>query len=150
MEAKQPTDREGHTSLDYYQILQVEPSASYEEIKQSYHKLALLHHPDRAEASHLFHAINEAWQTLSREETRAVYDASRKERQVGEHPVTAEIDLDEMHYDDTTSTYSFQCRCGGQYRINEEQMTRGIEFVVCGGCSFAIRVLYGSLSEEEG
>ncbi|KAJ7561944.1 hypothetical protein O6H91_03G048600 [Diphasiastrum complanatum] len=39
--------RKGHP-LDYYRILGVEPSCSANEIKKSYRKLALRHHPDKA------------------------------------------------------------------------------------------------------
>ncbi len=64
--------------IDYYEILEVGRSASFEEIKKAYRKLALKYHPDRnpgdKEAEEKFKLINEAYQVLSDEEKRALYD----------------------------------------------------------------------------
>ncbi len=64
--------------LDYYEILEVDRNASFEEIKKAYRKQALKYHPDRnpddKEAEERFKLINEAYQVLSDEEKRAMYD----------------------------------------------------------------------------
>ncbi len=64
--------------MDYYEILEIERTASQEAIKKAYRKLALKYHPDRnpddKEAEERFKLINEAYQVLSDEEKRAVYD----------------------------------------------------------------------------
>lgn len=63
---------------DYYKILGVERSASKDEIKRAYRKLALKTHPDRnpgdAKAEERFKEINEAYQVLSDAEKKAHYD----------------------------------------------------------------------------
>lgn len=63
---------------DYYEILQVERSASSEEIKKSYRKLAMQHHPDRnpgdAEAEAKFKEAAEAYDALRDPDKRARYD----------------------------------------------------------------------------
>jgi molecular chaperone DnaJ len=63
---------------DYYEVLGVSRSASAEEIKKAFHKLAMKHHPDRnkgqAEASNKFKEINEAYEILSDPEKRAKFD----------------------------------------------------------------------------
>jgi curved DNA-binding protein len=63
---------------DYYKILGVERSASKDEIKRAYRKLALNHHPDRnpgdKQAEDKFKEINEAYQVLSDPEKRGRYD----------------------------------------------------------------------------
>ena len=69
--------------LDYYEILEVDRNASAEEIKKAYRKLALKYHPDRnpgdAEAEEKFKLINEAYQVLSDQEKRALYDRYGKQ-----------------------------------------------------------------------
>lgn len=61
---------------DYYNILGVGKTASTEEIKKAYRKLAMKHHPDRAgkENEAKFKEVNEAYQVLSNPQKRAQYD----------------------------------------------------------------------------
>jgi molecular chaperone DnaJ len=60
---------------DYYKILGVERSASEEEIKKAYRKLAHQHHPDKNGGNdEQFKEINEAYQILSNKEKKAQYD----------------------------------------------------------------------------
>jgi curved DNA-binding protein len=63
---------------DYYNVLGVSKSASDEEIKRAYRKLAMKYHPDknpnRKEAEERFKEINEAYAVLSDKEKRKQYD----------------------------------------------------------------------------
>jgi DnaJ-class molecular chaperone with C-terminal Zn finger domain len=63
---------------DYYKILGVERSASEDEIRKAYRKLAMKFHPDRnpndKQAEERFKEINEAYQVLSDAKKRAHYD----------------------------------------------------------------------------
>ncbi len=60
---------------DYYKILGVSKSASQDEIKKAYRKLALQHHPDRHGGEDVeFKKINEAYQVLSDPQKRSQYD----------------------------------------------------------------------------
>ena len=63
---------------DYYKILGVAKSASAEEIKKAYRKLALQYHPDRNKgdkaAEDRFKEISEAYAVLSDSEKRKQYD----------------------------------------------------------------------------
>jgi molecular chaperone DnaJ len=62
---------------DYYEVLGVSRSASPEEIKDAYRKLALQYHPDRnkaPDAEERFKEISEAYAVLSAEEKRRQYD----------------------------------------------------------------------------
>ena len=62
---------------NFYSLLGVEKTASHEEIKKAYHKLARKYHPDNKESGNeeKFKEINEAYQTLSDEKRRAEYDS---------------------------------------------------------------------------
>ena len=69
--------------IDYYKILGVDKSASQDDIKKAFKKLARKHHPDLnpndADAKRRFQEINEANEVLSDPEKRKKYD------QYGEH-----------------------------------------------------------------
>ena len=63
---------------DYYEVLGVIKSASAEEIKKAYRKLALKHHPDRNKddkaAEEKFKEASEAYHVLSDKKRRTNYD----------------------------------------------------------------------------
>lgn len=62
---------------DFYEILGVSKTASQEEIKKAYRRLALQYHPDRnktAEAAEKFKEINAAYEVLGDENKRKQYD----------------------------------------------------------------------------
>jgi DnaJ-class molecular chaperone len=62
-------------SKDYYKILGVDKSASEEEIKKAYRKLAHQYHPDKKGGDEAkFKEVNEAYGTLGNKEKRAQYD----------------------------------------------------------------------------
>jgi DnaJ-class molecular chaperone len=59
---------------NYYDILGVKTSATQDEIKRAYRKLASQHHPDKGGDVSKFQEIEEAYRTLSDAEKRAQYD----------------------------------------------------------------------------
>ncbi|MGD0638756.1 MAG: DnaJ domain-containing protein, partial [Nitrososphaerales archaeon] len=72
----------GTPSQDFYEILGVQRSASKEDIKTAYRKLALQFHPDRNKdpgAEDRFKQISEAYAILSDDDKRKQYDVSGKE-----------------------------------------------------------------------
>jgi len=66
------------TEVDYYEVLEVTKDCSGAELKKAYRKLAMKYHPDRnpdnSEAEEQFKLINEAYQVLSDDEKRSIYD----------------------------------------------------------------------------
>lgn len=60
--------------MTFYQILGLDKNASQEEIKQSYKKLILQHHPDKGGNEEEFKKIQEAYETLGDPNKRRVYD----------------------------------------------------------------------------
>jgi molecular chaperone DnaJ len=69
--------------LSYYEILEVSREADKTTIKKAYRKMAKIYHPDKnagnKEAEHKFKLVNEAYQCLSDDQQRSVYDRYGKE-----------------------------------------------------------------------
>ncbi len=65
---------------DYYAVLEIAPSASAEEVRSAYRRLARIHHPDTSgspESAERMRLINEAWEVLRDPGRRAAYDRTR-------------------------------------------------------------------------
>ena len=66
------------TEIDYYELLEVSKGSDKSTIKKAYRQMAMKYHPDKNpgdnEAEEKFKAINEAYQVLSDEEKRSLYD----------------------------------------------------------------------------
>lgn len=65
--------------IDYYATLEIKKTATLDEIKEAYRRLAKLHHPDlnngSEESAKKFKAINEAFANLSDSLKRSKYDS---------------------------------------------------------------------------
>jgi len=92
------------TKRDYYEILGVTRTASGEEIKRAYRRLAMKYHPDRngdnkAEAEAKFKECAEAYEILSDDQKRRRYDTH------GHAGVTGQHDFSHMDVSDIFSMF---------------------------------------------
>ncbi len=62
---------------DYYELLDVDASASHDQIRVAYRRLARQLHPDAGGNAGLFRLVREAFETLSDPAARSYYDAVR-------------------------------------------------------------------------
>ncbi len=63
--------------MNYYQLLGVKYSATHDEIKRAYRRLAVMYHPDKnpdPEAENIFKSINEAYDVLGDPSKKISYD----------------------------------------------------------------------------
>jgi len=92
------------STKDYYEVLGVSRTASAEEIKQSYRKLALKYHPDRnpgnKASEELFKKIGTAYEVLSDPKKRELYD------------LRGQAGLDDIGYQGFKSTEDILSRFG--------------------------------------
>ena len=97
---------------DYYEVLGIERSASADEIKQAFRRLALKHHPDRnpsnrKEAEEKFKEISEAYEVLSDPQKRSTYD------QFGHHGVEGAFRHGNFSWEDFTHFEDISDMFGG-------------------------------------
>ena len=71
-------------SIDYYEVLEINPSASEKEVKDAFRRLTKLYHPDKHSNSKQSHnkymKIVEAFTVLSNSSSRMQYDLERKSK----------------------------------------------------------------------
>ena len=119
---------------DYYSILECSPTATNQELRKSYQRLVLLHHPDKGQGhqnvthdshtgtipqgqgqkshsdtqtdgSEMFIKINKAWKILGDDNLRETYDARWTERCLAqEFPVQDEVSFSEFSVDEDAET----------------------------------------------
>ena len=91
--------------MDLYQILEIKPNSSEQEIKKGYHRLVKIHHPDKnnnSEESKLkFQKIQSAYEVLINDKYRCIYqkmDVQKKSKFIDilEKVITGKLNIDEL------------------------------------------------------
>ncbi|XP_051163352.1 dnaJ homolog subfamily C member 24-like [Leptopilina boulardi] len=130
---------------DFYEILGCSEEATHEDLKSAFHKLILKSHPDKVQDSNKdaveFHQIQEAWNVLSKPESRKLYDVERKQTKLEEESIVvlARITSDELY--PKNEELAYQCRCGSEYIVDKEDLQNYEQFyVACDECTFYISV----------
>lgn len=129
--------------VDYYQVLNCDRNASYDEIKRNYQRLALQYHPDKSERSgneETFHLIQKAWSVLRDPESRKQFDALLVCQEHSNLLLYDTISLSKMTFDVADGTYAYACRCSGLYYLETCDAIPPSVIVGCNECSFSIQV----------
>lgn len=105
---------------DYYAILGIAKTASPDEIKKAYRKLAMKHHPDRGGDEHKFKEINEAYDTLSDPEKRREYDNPQMRVNINGNPFGGAGN----HFDFDQIFEMFGARMGRQQHHQQQRHQR--------------------------
>ena len=70
--------------MDYYELLRIDSTATFDQIHRAYRSLAMQYHPDRnatPEAASIMSSINEAYSVLGEPSRRRVYDQQHRTTQ---------------------------------------------------------------------
>ncbi|CAH4037360.1 unnamed protein product [Pieris brassicae] len=129
--------------VDYYEILECDRAASYDELKKNYQRLALLLHPDRNENKQndeKFLLLQKAWSVLRDPESRKQFDALLVCHDHSNLLLFETLSLSEMSFDETECGYSYPCRCSGLYFLEMSDANPPSVVVGCNECSFSIQV----------
>ena len=125
--------------VDYYSTLGVDKSASQEDIKKEYRKLAKKHHPDLNRktkgAEEKFKTINEAYQVLGDPEKRKKYDDLSKEAHNGSnfHPSASDFgnnaryEYNDAENNDFSDFFNMFFRGGNDFSVNNFRQERNAQ-----------------------
>ena len=88
--AAQETPKKDVNTTKYYEILGVSKTATHDEIRKAYRKKAVKLHPDKGGSEEAFQELQQAYEVLSDDDKRKVYDTygeeGLKEGRGGEGP----------------------------------------------------------------
>ena len=145
---------------NYYDLLNVPRTASPAEIKASYHRLLLSLHPDKSDASKDHPTrlgtdvdigrLKDAFVTLFSPESRMEYDSKLSSRPDPSSPRSRPAHIVSLEdFEDLGRVWTYECRCGGQYTVKEEDMETDVHLIACSSCSEVIWVGYEAFPSED-
>lgn len=124
--------------MNAYEILECSRLSTQEQIKQNYHRLLLIYHPDKIlddeNNGDKFIKIQTAYKLLSNPVERKTYDSILKQidlKKKGEEFENCDNTIENLfvlslktdfEYDSNLMEYSRSCRCGSFYRLNQKQI----------------------------
>ncbi|KAF8581709.1 hypothetical protein K439DRAFT_1513611 [Ramaria rubella] len=146
--------------VDLYAVLKIPHDAHASDVKQAYHRILLSTHPDKRKSGDRdlppldARLLRQAYLTLFDVESRREYDASLAAREAsvnsGSRPAQV-VSLEEFEMKTSESgmeRWTHACRCGGVYRIDEQQLEEDLHLIGCDSCSEVIWVGYDAECEN--
>lgn len=119
------------TAQTHYEVLQVPPDASYATIKNEFHRLARLYHPDRSRPNNddgnnnhvIYEKIQQAWECLQNVQRRKMYDHDLKLamlKQMSKRQDATVLVLDDFRHNEGNENDEglvYTCRCGTELDV---------------------------------
>lgn len=126
---------------NYYSILECSSTATLEELKRNYQRLAKEHHPDKGTGStEKFLLIDKAYKTLKDSQSRKDYDSTLLAANFQDRPlIYAEFEKKDIVLNEE-GTWTFSCRCGEQFVIEQEHLSESECVIECTECSNCILI----------
>ena len=129
-------------------MLECSTVATFDELKQAYHKKVLEYHPDKNKNSlefiNTFHKVKEAWKILGNQEYRKEYDNKLKEIEIENEKaiIFARLFPSDLEKTEDTNIFSYPCRCGNKYLVHKSDLqdVNCVFHVPCQDCTFVIVV----------
>lgn len=98
-----------------YDILEVDYNCTTEELKASYKRLILTHHPDKKGIANNFQRIQTAWKFLSTPEERKKYDMASNNGIFG---ASESFCINDFTESNSSGIFVRSCRCGDCYEVH--------------------------------
>ena len=135
----------------HYSVLEIKSDACFEEVKKAYRSLIVTMHPDKGGNADDFHAVQEAWDTLKDMEKRSKYDAEILADNVDTFRALGAtvVELDEFEYEELENIYTYECRCGDEFIMTEDDVIDGVQILTCPSCSLLLSVSYDCVDSDE-
>jgi NhaP-type Na+/H+ and K+/H+ antiporter len=135
---------------DPFEVLGVSRDCDQRELKRKYQQLARELHPDknqylgeleRKEKTKMFQNVEKAYHLLENESDRERINAKLTGEDLRQDwPVSDTLILADMEYCPEEKCYSCQCRCGGSYVVQEEDLPADCVVICCSFCTLCIEV----------
>lgn len=127
--------------VNHYEILNISATASKQEIKTAFKKLALLYHPDKNKGfEEKFKLINEAYQVLSNDQKKYTYDRQLQYHQFSRTKAresSTYVNFEEYSYTTPSKPYD-HTEQGRHYESPPPKEKKNTEFYVIGFTIFII------------
>ncbi|KAJ1451935.1 DnaJ domain-containing protein [Pelagophyceae sp. CCMP2097] len=124
----------------HYEVLEAPIDASDEALRRNYKRLSVAKHPDRNRghgAHDEFCRLQEAWEALREPQARAEYDRTLPSNT--DFLIWCEVKHGSLARDGSRLCY--ECRCGGEFELSDDELRGGIDIVPCDSCSLHIRLV---------
>jgi curved DNA-binding protein CbpA len=141
--------------VNYYEILELSRTASQDEVKAAYKKMASVVHPDKGGSAMLFRLVQEAYEVLSNPVKRRQHDSNLSGPSHGNHQTRSQNYQQEQQHSNTSQSEPNHITVEYSYKQWKEKQNRGqmprSESIAAGGVRRMIResLLIGEILEQK-